>query len=112
MVPVVISSRITSRRLPRKVFSNLAGKTTLDHILSRLKPTGLPVILAVPPDEMETYRPYAQKYGAKIFCGWPDSPLHRTADALKNIYPNTRLYCRVTHDDPLPDSQTILELIA
>ena len=117
--PIIICTRQASRRLPKKVFQKLAGPTTLKHILTRLKKTGLPIVLAIPPDELSAYLPFADLYtpfsgpdGVKIFSGDARSPLHRTAEALHNLFPDAKYFVRVTHDDPLIDAQTVGELLA
>lgn len=110
---VVICSRIESRRLPGKALKRIAGITALDHILMRLMPTGLPVILAVPKSQESDYSKYAQDYP---FCtlafGDPESPLHRTAKVLKGL-PKLPKWCvRITCDDIIIDARTLKDLIA
>ena len=43
---IVTQARTTSTRLPRKVLTEVAGRTLLDHHLDRLAATGLPVVVA------------------------------------------------------------------
>ena len=106
----VLCSRIGSSRLPSKTFKVIAGKPAMDHCLSRLKQVGVPVILAVPPHEAESFRPYAERHGVELGVGHPDSPLHRTAQVLE-AHPEADYFLRATHDDILIDSQSAQELM-
>ena len=109
----VLCSRISSSRLPGKVLKKLGGKTILEHILDRLKKSGITTILAIPHDEEVIYKPIADKYTGFVilYCGEPDSPLHRTANAVLSKARDAKWVIRVTHDDPLIDSDTMLALI-
>lgn len=112
----VLCTRPDSSRLPRKCFKKIAGKDAIEHILDRLIPTGLNLILAIPDGLKSMYAKYEKEFsGVYIFEGNPESPLHRTADAL-HWYSRfsakiPKYVVRITHDDILIDSQTIKEML-
>ena len=109
MNPVaIICSRIESRRLPGKVFMPLAGRPVLGHILERLKNCGFPVTVAIPPGQTDSYN-WVHEQGAGIYVGNAESPLHRMADYV--VSTKHDLIVRITHDDPLIDHKTMLELL-
>lgn len=110
---VVICARTESKRIPGKVFKQLAGIPVIDHILTRLSKSGLQVILAVPTNELSLFRfylgnrfPFVTAYG-----GNADSPLHRMTNAIKALCPEIKYVVRITCDDPLIDVQTMHELL-
>lgn len=109
---VIICTRPESRRLPRKAFKRIVGIPAIEHILKRIQGCGLPVILAVPHGCSE-YDALAERYGATIFTGNPESPLHRMNDAVQVL--STALpiqyVVRITHDDILIDKDTMLRLV-
>lgn len=110
---VVLAVRPESKRVPNKIFYNIAGKTVLKHILDRLTEVGYPVVLAVPDDFAWAARTFLGRVYVelKIFHGDSDSPLHRVANAARCLYPEARYIVRVTGDDPLVDARTITELV-
>lgn len=115
---VVICTRPDSKRIPRKCFQKIAGVPALDHILTRLQKTGLTTILAIPMGTELDYKAYADGIRwpkVYLFSGNPDSPLHRMKDALDYYSRHMKIpkyVVRITHDDLLVDSETILELLA
>lgn len=110
---VVICTRRESSRLPGKALRRIAGRPAIEHILQRLKPTGLDVILAVPERDGDAFLSAAVKNLALIRCGNDESPLHRMADAMiRWCKPLPKYVVRITHDDILIDAQTVTELLA
>lgn len=114
---IVICTRLESSRVPKKVFRKIAGRTVIDHILHRIIPSGLQTVIAVPYGQEAEYRKRLQSWGEqlKFFAGNPESPLHRTADVLtigRDIRePMPKWVVRITHDDPIIDTDTMLELL-
>lgn len=111
----VLCSRYESRRLPGKSLLPLGGRTALSHCLIRLLKIGVPVILACPERDSDLYADEfavlqhdienPNIYGDAslwLHIGQSESPLHRTAAALKS-FPNAEWVIRATHDDPLID---------
>lgn len=108
---IIICSRPQSSRLPGKVFMEVAGVPAIKHILGRVAGCGLPVIVAVP-DGCHDYDHLAQD-GVTIFCGNPDSPLHRMAEVVDAMpeHKRPKWIVRITHDDILIDQITMLKLL-
>lgn len=110
---ILIATRPQSKRLPRKVFKKVAGYSAIEHILHRLIPSKIPVVLCVPVgcDEYEYLIDlYKGELELSIFKGNPDSPLHRMADYVKSK-PILDWVIRITHDDILIDCETMLSLL-
>ncbi len=109
---IIICTRPESRRLERKAFLKVGGTPAIEHILNRLIGCGLPVILAVP-DGCKEYEYllniFHSKLDIEIFYGNARSPLHRTADFLKDK--DYEYFIRITHDDILIDQDTMIELL-
>lgn len=107
---IVICSRPESRRLPGKVFKQIAGVSALRHILTRTRSANIRTILAVPPLVATEYSHYAEN-GVEIVTGDADSPLHRMASVINRWESPPKFVIRITHDDILIDVETILELL-
>lgn len=111
---ILIATRPQSKRLPGKVFQEIAGVKAIDHILNRVIETKLPVYLCVPAgcDEYEeTFLKFKDRMNINVFWGREDSPLHRMADCVLRHGIHEPWIVRITHDDILVDAQTIMELI-
>lgn len=107
---IVICTRMESSRLPGKAFKSVAGTPALEHILRRVDKTGLDVVVAFPDGQRDTYEPLIIEYGVISWQGQGDSPLHRMA-AVALDRTDIEWLVRVTHDDILIDSQTIMEML-
>lgn len=108
----VLCTRLESSRLPRKALLPLGGKPAIWHCLSRLRQLGVPVILACPATQEQIFAPYAAEAGARLFTGYPGSPLHRTAASVRELAPEARYIIRATHDDPLIDPEIASEVLS
>lgn len=110
---ILIASRPQSKRLPRKVFKKIAGYSAIEHILSRLIGTNIPVVLCVPTGCSEydyLIDLYNDELNLSIFHGNPESPLHRMADYVRDRK-YIKWVVRITHDDVLIDKTTMLALL-
>jgi len=110
----IIATRPESKRLPRKAFMPIAGIPAIEHILYRLIPLKIPVILAIPSGCID-YDYLIQKFNREmdisIFTGYGESPLHRIHYALGSLSPQPDYVIRITHDDILIDIKTIQEML-
>ncbi len=109
-VVIVICSRVQSQRLPGKALREVAGIPALKHILNRIKPLGLQIIIAVPTKEERIYKFHLGRRiskTTKIFSGFDNSPLHRMAAAVKKLATKANYVVRITHDDILIDAETV-----
>lgn len=107
---IIICTRVESRRLPHKAFLQLEGRSVIEHILKRVEPSGLGVILAIPSTDVRFYEYLCSpKKGIRLTQGNNDSPLHRMAYA-SSLWP-TKWIVRITHDDILIDCQEMLRLL-
>lgn len=101
----VICSRTDSKRIPNKPLQLVNGMPLIEHLVKRLKPTGIMICLAVPGDQVHSYAPLIEKYGVKIVTGYKDDPLARMRKAAKVL--DLDAVIRVTHDKVFLDYDTL-----
>lgn len=103
---IVTQARTTSTRLPRKVLTEVSGRTLLDHHLDRLGAAGLPVVVATTTnstdDEIVTL---CSRRGVPVFRGSENDVLSRMLGAATQE--GYDVVVRVTSDCPLIDGQPI-----
>lgn len=99
-IGIVVCSRTDSSRLPGKPFLKVKGKYLIAHLLDRLVPTGIPVYLAVPYEELPLYQKKLADYvnGKTVFLfgGSKCDPLKRTHDVAQGH--GLDHIVRITHD--------------
>lgn len=94
---IVICSRLDSSRVPRKAFAPLNGIPLLQHLVERLLPTGLPLVIAVPEHELPEYRQRLDGVpNVMFFAGYPTDPLRRMQAAALAV--GIDVVVRVNHD--------------
>lgn len=111
---IVICSTLASRRVPRKAVKLIAGVPVIEHILTRVSKSNIPVLLAVPTgaETLSVYKKHASKFkNVKIYQGEDDSPLHRMASAVRTLLVLPEYIIRITHDDILIDCREMLKLL-
>lgn len=107
---IVICTRLNSSRVPRKALAPLNGVPVLAHLIHRLIPTGLPIVLAVPPDDLEEYRlVFADHPQVWFFAGYPTDPLKRMAAAASML--DLDVVVRVNHDKIFVDPRDVWRLL-
>lgn len=109
---IIICSYLGSKRISGKAFRRVAGIPAVEILLRRLAPAGLPIVLAVPSNEVEHYQKALGHLSIPQFIimgGNPDSPLHRMADYLE--INQIQYVVRITHDDILTDVKTMVDMI-
>lgn len=106
---IVICTRLDSQRIPRKALFEINGKPILQHLIDRLIPTGLPIILAVPPGDCHEYMRFKTDQ-VKVFNGPKNDPLMRMA--LAADYYNLDNVVRICHDKIFISAKDILHGIS
>jgi spore coat polysaccharide biosynthesis protein SpsF len=110
---IILQARMGSRRLPGKSLMLLAGRSILEHCLTRLRPAGLPLVVATtdrPEDDAIACE--AGRLGALVFRGSTDDVLRRYIEAARTF--DIRTVVRATGDNPLVDTdgpRRVLELV-
>jgi spore coat polysaccharide biosynthesis protein SpsF (cytidylyltransferase family) len=107
----IVCSRADSTRLPGKPFRKIAGKPVLTHLCQRLAQTNIPVILAIPPKEVDAYAKIATKDDgiACLYLGDEHDPLARMYAAAKDQ--DIDHVIRVTHDKIFVDPDLVLKAL-
>ena len=108
---IIICSRQKSSRLPGKAFRKIAGVPALKILLDRVVGSRFPVVVAVPPSEVDTYRDFVGGMNVSVMGGNAESPLHRMAEVARSYAQMPDYLIRVTHDDILIDLESAIELL-
>lgn len=111
-VPIVLQARMGSHRLPGKVLATIAGRTLLEHCVTRLARAGVgPVILAtttMPADDPLVRE--AERLALRVFRGPEDDVLQRFG--LVADYLDARFFIRATADNPAVDIEAPARVVA
>jgi len=112
MIVAIIQARVSSTRLPSKVFSEISGKPLIWHVVNRMKWSKKinKIILATttnPKDDQLCS--WAEKNNLKTIRGSESDVLSRFYKAA-NIY-QAEVIVRVTSDDPFKDPRIIDSVI-
>ncbi len=102
---IFIQARLSSTRLPSKLFFELQGKSILKHIIDRvnlIKNSVDYIVLVVPENEEQLIREHIKDYAdVIIFGGDKENVLKRFYDANQKIQADVII--RLTGDNPLVD---------
>lgn len=108
---IILQARLGSTRLPGKVLAPIAGRTILDHCITRLGTSGLPVIVATTEQaEDDAVVRAAGKLGVPVFRGAEHDVLSRFIGAAR-AYGLTEIV-RATADNPLVDAAGVTRAMA
>lgn len=104
----VVAARMASRRMPGKSMAMLAGRSSLAHIISRLRRSryldGI-VIATTDRSTDDPIRACAQAEGVPVFSGSEEDVLGRTLRAARSV--GADVIVQVTGDCPLIDAEVV-----
>lgn len=110
---IVICSRLSSSRVPRKAFSYINGEMLITHLLTRMDKLDLPVVMACPDTEKDEWRKYyrtqTQFKNVSWVWGSESDPLDRMYRAAKEM--GLKKIIRITHDKILVDPDLIFRAL-
>jgi len=109
---ILITARLKSTRLPKKVIKPIQGKPMLVHMLDRLKLARRPeeiIICTSPVAEDDPLINIAQQENVQHYRGDPDDVLLRITNAAQQFNVNTVISC--TADNPFVDPIYIDRLV-
>lgn len=107
---IIICSRTDSNRVPNKPFKKIAGRYIIDHLLVRLKATGIPIVVAVPESQLSEYSQKVETKGITLMGSEHHSDvLKRMSEAAKLAGCETVV--RITHDKILLDHADIFSAL-
>lgn len=110
-VGIITQARTTSTRLPRKVLLPVGDATVLDHHLTRLSASGLPVLVATTESETDDeIEALASGRGLSVFRGSESDVLSRFAGCAAEH--SLDVIVRVTSDCPLVDGVVIASAVS
>ena len=108
----IVQARLGSSRLPGKVLCELAGRSVLDHVLTRCKLiASADVVVCAMPDEdaSNAIEEVALGRGVQTFRGSEKDVLGRYFSAAKSV--DASIILRVTSDCPLIDPDICEEVL-
>jgi spore coat polysaccharide biosynthesis protein SpsF len=109
-VVIVVSARMASSRCPGKALVPLAGRPLLEVLLERMRSTGLPVVLATSRGaDNDPLADLAGRLGVPVFRGDEEDVLRRHVECARAHAADAVV--RVTGDNPLTDTETLLALV-
>lgn len=109
---ILITARLKSDRLPKKVIKPIKGKPMINHMIDRLKTARRPeqIILCTSPlPQDDLLALIAEQESIECFRGHPDDVLKRLTDAAERYQVDTVINC--TADNPLVDAEYIDRLV-
>lgn len=109
-IGIVINSRLTSSRIPKKCMAMINGIPLIEHLITRLQSTGIKIIVAVPNEDFLSYAYLNKKDNVFIFRSLQtNDPLARMYEAAKEY--KLDYIVRVTHDKIFVDTCSLIDLL-
>lgn len=109
---ILITARLKSTRLPKKVLKDLAGRPMLAHLIDRLRLSQRAeqiILITSPVEQDDPLVAFAKSEGIDCFRGDPDDVLLRMTDAARHFEVDTVVSC--TADNPFVDPVYIDRLV-
>lgn len=110
-IAVFIQARMGSTRLPGKVLMPLAGRPVLEHVINRVKVSGVgePVVVTTFSTKDLPIVAYCAAHGIRVFCGSENDVLDRFWQAAKLI--DADHVVRITADCPILDPEVVRRVV-
>lgn len=106
----IICSRVDSERLPNKVFRKINGVPLIEHLISRLQKTSIPIYISAPLIQKEKYEYLGSFNNVYLhFSNHYSDPLSRMHECASLNGIDTII--RVTHDKILIDDREVLSAL-
>lgn len=109
---ILITARLKSTRLPKKVLKEIVGRPMLAHLLDRLRLSRRAqqiILITSPVEQDDPLAEFCQDEGIDCFRGDPDDVLLRMTDAARYFGVDTVVSC--TADNPFVDPEYIDRLV-
>lgn len=106
---IIISARTDSSRIKNKVLTKINGTTLIEHLIGRLKKTGLPIYIAAPSDQVDQFH-FLEQDGVHVYGGLKDDVLQRVA--MCAVVNGLDTVVRVTCDKIFVDSDSIVDALS
>ena len=110
-VAVFIQARMGSTRLPGKVLMPLAGRPVLEHVIERVKASGVgePFVVTTFSAKDLPIVAYCAEHGIRVFCGSENDVLDRFWQAAKLL--EIEHVVRITADCPILDPEVVRRVV-
>ena len=112
MITAIIQARVSSKRLPNKVFAELNGKPLIWHVVDRVRRSKKieKTVLAIPDSSMDdVLEQWANNNDVEVFRGSEQDVLSRYFQAA--LFSGASMIARITADDPFKDPEIIDKVI-
>ena len=110
-IGIITQARMTSTRLPAKIFKEVKDKKLLQYHIERLQQTGFDITIATTTNVTDDcVEDFAEKMNVHLHRGSEDNVLSRYYEAAKKF--NYEIVVRVTSDCPLIDPSLIRNSVA
>lgn len=107
---IIICTRSDSSRVPRKPFKKICGKPILEHLLDRLAPSKIPIILAYPFEQIEDYQELKIRENVYLHDSIHyDDVLKRMNDCAKEY--KVENIIRISHDKILVNPEDLFSAL-
>lgn len=109
---ILITARLKSTRLPKKVLKEIAGRPMLGHLVDRLRLSRRApqvILITSPVEQDDPLVEFCRVEGIDCFRGDPDDVLLRMTDAARHFGLDTVVSC--TADNPFVDPEYIDRLV-
>lgn len=108
---IFITARLKSKRLPKKVIKPILGQPMIEHMIERLKRTGIsPIVMMTSTNfQDDPLIEIAKRNNIDYFRGSEDDVLARIRDCARKFKPD--LIISATADDPLKEPILIQRMI-
>jgi spore coat polysaccharide biosynthesis protein SpsF len=105
-IGIITQARMTSTRLPGKIFKEINDKPILQYHIERLQQTGIDIVIATTTNETDNcVCEFAKKHAIKFYRGSENNVLSRFYETAKKY--KFDIIIRVTSDCPLIDPHLI-----
>ena len=105
MIPVLITARLGSTRLPKKHLLPLGSGMVISHVIERCEHFGFDPILCVPESDVDTFRNACPTI--IVFGGNADNVEARLIECAANE--DTKHFHQLDGDDPFFDEQAVVD---
>jgi spore coat polysaccharide biosynthesis protein SpsF (cytidylyltransferase family) len=107
----IICSRLESSRVPKKAITPINGVPVLVHLINRIAPTGIPIVLAIPIEQQAEYEHALKDCQTPVtyYFGHPEDPLARMSRAAEVA--GVENVIRITHDKIFVSHEQVTKLL-
>lgn len=109
-IGIVINSRLSSSRIPKKAITKINGVPLIEHLINRLTHLNIPIVVAVPHSDFLQYSFLFDKNNVFVRASIHDTdPLARMNEMAQDFALD--YVVRITHDKIFVDTDLLIDLL-